>query len=182
MGDPFFVRFYVDDAISVEVQRLTGGVRCLLASASLASDHFRLLGNRRETDPPLLAARKVTSWETKLEVRGWEIDTVGMTITSPPAKLPQLRDLLRQWPDDRVSVSEVELTSLTGKLLHVCEVVRPGKSFIRRMLNQLGLSARKPWRDSLEMRRPSRRTTLMLTLEFNSDVTFWWLLVGGALL
>ena len=78
----------------------------------------------------------MTPWNAKLEVLGWEIDTVGMTITSPPAKLPQLRDLLRQWPDDRVSVSEVELTSLTGKLLHVCEVVRPGEFFVRRMLNQ----------------------------------------------
>ena len=160
---------------------MTGGVWCLLASASLASDHFRLFGNRRETDPPLLAARKVTSWDTKLEVLGWEIDTVGMTITLPPAKLVQLRDLLRQWPNDRVSASEVELRSLTGKLLHVCEVVRPGKFFVRRMLNQLGLSASKPWRDNLKMRRPSRRTTLMLTPEFHSDVTFWRLLVGGAL-
>ena len=78
--------------------------------------------------------------------------------------------------------SKVDWWSLTEKLLHVCEAVRPGQFFVRRMLNQLGLSARKPWRDSLEMRRPSRRTTLMLTLEFNPDVTFWWLLVGGALL
>ena len=98
--DPFFVRFYVDDAISVEIQRLTGGVRCWLASAPLASGQFRSFGNRRETDPPLLAARKVMSWDTKLEVLGWEVDTVSMTTTSPPAKLAQLRDLLRQWPDD----------------------------------------------------------------------------------
>ena len=115
MEDPSFVRFNVNDAISVEVQRLPVGVRCLLASASLASDHFRLFSNRRETDPPLLAARKVTSWDTKLEVLGWEIDTVDMTITVPPAKLGQLRDLLRQGPNDRVSASEVELRSLTGK-------------------------------------------------------------------
>ena len=91
MEDPSFVRFNVNDAISVEVQRLTVGVRCLLASASLASDHFRLFSNRRETDPPLLAARKVTSWDTKLELLRWEIDTVVMTITLPPAKLAQLR-------------------------------------------------------------------------------------------
>ena len=115
MEDPFFVGFYVDDAISVGVQRLTGGVWCLLASASIASDHVCLFGNRRETDPPLLEARKETSWDTKLEVLGWEIDTVDMTITVPPAKLGQLRDLLRQGPNDRVSASEVELRSLTGK-------------------------------------------------------------------
>ena len=115
----------------------------MLALASHASDHFRLFDNRRETDPSLLATRKVTSWDTKLEVIGWEVDMAGMTITLSPAKLAKLRDSLRQWPEDQVSASDVELRSLTGKLLHVCEVVRPGKFFIRRMLNQLWTVGKK---------------------------------------
>ena len=179
--DPFFVRFYVDDAILVEVQLLLGGIRCLRASESLSSDHFRLFGDRRVTDLPLLAARKVTSWDTRLEVLGWEIDTVGMTISLPPAKLARLRALLRQWPDDRAFASESELRTLTGKLLHVCEVVRPGKFFVRRMLNQLGLSSGSPWKDNLEMRRARKRKPLKLTPEFHSDVAFWRLLVEGVL-
>ena len=53
MGDPFFVRFHIDGVISVEVQRLTGGIACLRAWESLASDHVRLFSDRRETDRAL---------------------------------------------------------------------------------------------------------------------------------
>ena len=69
----FFVRYYVDDGIMVEMQSYRSGVRCLMASTSLASDHFRLFGERSSGDPPLLSARKNSSWDTQLEVLGWEI-------------------------------------------------------------------------------------------------------------
>ena len=40
----FLMRYYVDDAIVVELQWWPDGRRCLRAIQSLASDHFRLLG------------------------------------------------------------------------------------------------------------------------------------------
>lgn len=64
-----------------------------------------------------------------MEVLGWEIDTVAMKITLPTANLAKLRDLLREWPVDRIFASEKEVPSLLGNLLHACEVVRAGKFF-----------------------------------------------------
>ena len=57
--DIFFVRYYVDDDLMVEVQWCPSGIRCLMASASLASDHFRLFRERSARGPPLSSARKV---------------------------------------------------------------------------------------------------------------------------
>ena len=68
--DSFFVRFHVDDGVSVEVQWYPSGDRCLCASASLACDHFRLFRDRARTAPPLLSKHKITDWGTQLEVLG----------------------------------------------------------------------------------------------------------------
>ena len=67
----------------------------------------------------------------------WDIDAVAMTISVPLEKLERLRDTLNEWSRDRVVASEEELRSLIGRLMHLCEVVRPGKYFVRRMLNQV---------------------------------------------
>ena len=79
-------------------------------------------------------------WDTRLCVLGWDIDTVAMAISVPLEKLERLRDTLNEWSPDRVIASEEELHSLISRLLYLCEVVRPGKYFVRRMLNQEGLS------------------------------------------
>ena len=84
---------------------------------------------RSSRDPTLLAPRKISLWDTRLCVRGWDIDTVAMTISVPLEKLERLRDTLHEWSPDRVVASEEELRSLIGRLLHLCEVVRPGKYF-----------------------------------------------------
>lgn len=69
-------------------------------------------------DPPLLPAPNVSSWDTWLEGSGWEIDRVAMTIALISAKLVKLRDVLREWPADRLLASM--------KLLRFCEVVMAG--------------------------------------------------------
>lgn len=51
-NDSFFIGFYVDDGIRVEIQWFPNGDRCKRASESCASDHFRLLGERGEKTPP----------------------------------------------------------------------------------------------------------------------------------
>ena len=122
IDDNLFVRYYVDDSLMVEMKWYPSGIRCFIASSSLASDHFRLFGERSAREPPLLLARKVSSRDTRLEVLGWEIDTVVMTISLPSAKLAKIRDLLREWAADRLFASVKEVRSLVGKLLRVCEV------------------------------------------------------------
>lgn len=131
----FFVKYYVDDAILAEVRFTSDAERCLLASASFASDHFRLLGERHEGDPPILSVAKVSDWHTVAVVLGWERDTVQSTIRPPTTKLHNLRDLLDAWYPTRVRANVTEVRSLVGKLLHVSQVVRPGKFFVRRMLH-----------------------------------------------
>ena len=99
-----FTVFYMDDAALVEAIPESGSSsRCLQESTSLANDHFRLFGERSPGDPPLLASRKVSCWDSRLEVLGWDLDTVRMTTSIPPAQLARTRDLLRQWPAPAVT-------------------------------------------------------------------------------
>ena len=83
--------------------------------------------------------------DTRLCVLGWDIDTVAMTISVPLEKLERLCDTLHELSPDRVVASEEELRSLIDRLLHLCEVVRPGKYFVRRMINQVGLPPARAW-------------------------------------
>ena len=80
---PFFVLYYVDDGVLVEVQRWPDGRRCRRSSASLASDHYRLFGVEILKGSTLLASHKISLWDTRLCVLGWDIDTVAMTISVP---------------------------------------------------------------------------------------------------
>ena len=82
-GSRFFVRYCVDDGVLVEVQWWPDGRRCMRAVQSLASDDFRLLGVRGASDLPLLSARKISNWDTRLEVLGWLVDTEALMVTSP---------------------------------------------------------------------------------------------------
>ena len=182
----FWARSYVDDTIGVESLVCARGSRCLRASASLASDHFRLFGSRLPTDPPLLAPAKVSSWSTSLDVLGWTIDTVAMVICLTSAKLLQLRILLEAWPPSRTVASEYELRSLMGKLLHVSEVVRPGNFFVRRIINQLGMSPVRPWDERFGVSgagkgRRKLRACVRLGPEFHDDISFWRMVVQRAL-
>ena len=114
---------------------------------------------------------------------GWDIDTVAITISVPLKKLERLRDTLHEWSPDRVVASEGGLRSLIGRLLHLCEVVRPGKYFVRRMLNQVGLHPARTW--SANHHAPHTRAAssprIRLGPEFHADVSFWRLLVTGGL-
>lgn len=78
-----------------------------------------------------------------MEMLGWSIETAAMTISVPQEKMVQVRDVLAKWPVDR-RVAPVKLVRpLLGKLMHLSELVRPGKFFVRRILNQLGLAPLK---------------------------------------
>ena len=117
---------------------------------------------------------------------GWTIDTVAMVICLTSAKLLQLRILLEAWPPSRTVASEYELRSLMGKLLHVSEVVRPGKCFVRRIINQLGISPVRPWDEQFGVSgagkgRRKLRACVHLGPEFHDDISFWRMVVQRAL-
>lgn len=57
-----------------------------------------------------------------------------MMISLPLEKLNRLRDMIREWESKR-SCTKRELLSLIGYLQHACRVIRPGRSFLRRMID-----------------------------------------------
>ena len=78
-----------------------------------------------------------------------EIDSVAIAISLTKAKVAKLRGFLLKWPRSRRCALESEVRELVGKLLYANEVVRPGKVFVRRILNQLGLPPVKRWQEKL---------------------------------
>ena len=78
-----------------------------------------------------------------MEMLGWTIDTGSMMISVTQEKVAQLRAFLVEWPMDQRVATGKEVRSLLGKLLYSYEVVRPGKRFVRPILNQLGLAPLK---------------------------------------
>ena len=84
----------------------------------------------------IVASRKTEGPSTCLTVLGIEIDTNALELRLPVEKLEQLANLLGQWRGRR-SGSRVGLESLAGLLQHACKVVRPGRTFTRRIYNLL---------------------------------------------
>ena len=89
----------------------------------------------RELGVPI-AEHKRDGPTTCLTFLGIEIDTVAGELRLRPEKLQRLQALLESWGDRRVC-SRKELESLVGLLNHACKVVRPGHSFLCRMLDLL---------------------------------------------
>ena len=64
------------------------------------------------------------------------IDTMVGELRLPNSKLPRLMTPLQQWGTKRVCRRR-ELESLIDLLNHACKVVRPGRSFLCRLLDLL---------------------------------------------
>ena len=109
------------------------------AGQSLASDHFRLFGDRGVSDPPLSSTRKITNWDKLLEVLGWVIDTESLTVTLTAPKRLKVRVLFSVWPPSRASSSAKQVSQLVGFFMHVSFAFHPGSFFVHRMLASVGM-------------------------------------------
>ena len=85
---------------------------------------------------------------------------MAMEIRLPPAKLGEFQGILVSWSGRR-SCCKKELESLVGKLALACKVVRPGKTFLRRMFELLS-----------GVRQPHHH--ICLNVPFRSDLVWWW--------
>ncbi len=83
-----------------------------------------------------VAVEKLEGPSTRLTFLGIEIDTEEMVLRLPARKLEALQSLVSQWMGRRWCVKS-ELQSLAGKLQHATTVVRPGRSFLRRVFQLL---------------------------------------------
>ncbi len=106
-----------------------------------------------------LAPHKVEGPATTLTFLGIELDSVAAELRLPQAKLRELKVLVATWLTKRFCTVR-ELESLIGKLQHATKVVRPGRTFLRRMFELKG-SARKGQR------------FIRLNASFKSDLAWW---------
>ena len=83
-----------------------------------------------------LAEEKCEGPCTVLTFLGIEIDTVEMTLSLPAKNLDRIQEELQQWSLRR-SCSGHELESLIGLLHHAAHVVKPGRSFLHRLITLL---------------------------------------------
>ncbi len=83
-----------------------------------------------------LAQEKQEGPSTVITFLGIEIDTVEQVIRLPKEKLERLKTLMYEW-ERKKACTRAELESLIGTLQHACTVVRPGKSFLRRVISLL---------------------------------------------
>lgn len=82
-----------------------------------------------------MAQDKVEGPCHKLIFLGIQICTQTMTASLDNIKLFQLQQLLNEWENKKTS-SLQQLQSLIGKLNWVCSVVRPGRVFLRRIIDE----------------------------------------------
>ena len=83
-----------------------------------------------------IATHKTEGPATTVTFLGIHVDTLAGELRLPQDKLTRLQELLRQW-ERRKSCTCKELESLIGLLNHACKVIRPGRAFLRCMIDLL---------------------------------------------
>ena len=112
-----------------------------------------------------VAMDKLEGPATLITFLGIELDTGCMTLRLPQEKITELRSLLEEWQTKKVCLTK-DLQSLVGKLQHACKVVRPGRTFLRRMFDLLkGV--------------PRRQRFIRLNTAFRSDLAWWGTFMEG---
>ena len=107
-----------------------------------------------------IAAHKTEDPGTLLVFLGIEIDNRAMEVRLPTEKLHRLQQEIEKWQYRR-ACTKSELLSLIGQLQHACCIVRPGRSFLRRMI-------------SLSSTVKELHYRVRLNREFRSDLQWWF--------
>ena len=106
-----------------------------------------------------LASEKSMGPCTCLDYIGFLLDTIAMEVRLPKEKLARLVYAIRAWKYKKYCTKH-ELESLIGQLQHASAVVRPGRSFLRRMII-LAKSKSQP------------SHPLRLNTSFRADLAWW---------
>ena len=83
-----------------------------------------------------VATHKQEGPAESLTFLGFQLDSLAMEVRLPQDKLVEILGIARQWLGKK-GCRRSELESLVGKLAHASTVVRPGKTFMRRMFELL---------------------------------------------
>ena len=92
---------------------------------------------------------------------GIEMDTVRGQLRLPAEKLARLRALLARWATRR-SCRRRDLESLVGTLQHACLILKPGRAFLRRIIDLLRIPGATKGHHHIRLNR-----------EFRADLQWW---------
>ena len=106
-----------------------------------------------------IAQDKLEGPTTTLSFLGLQFDTVAGDLRLPEEKLGRLRQELSEWLT-RKACTKRELQSLIGSLQHAASVVRPGRSFLRRLIDLMKIAKQPGFK-------------LRLNLSARSDILWW---------
>ena len=81
-----------------------------------------------------LSPEKIIGPLTQIVYLGIEINSITMSISVPDEKYQEIMAILPRWLNKR-SCTKQQLLSLIGKLSFICKVVRPGRIFLRRLID-----------------------------------------------
>lgn len=107
-----------------------------------------------------IALDKLAGPCTVLTYLGIEIDTVNMVTQLSQEKLVDIVSKLKTW-STKSQTSKRELLSLIGSLSFACKVIKPGRMFLRRLID-------------LSITAPYLHSKITITTESNKDI-LWWL-------
>ena len=79
-------------------------------------------------------SQKIVGPSTVITFLGIEIDSNQMVCRLPPDKLVDIKLLINSWLSKK-TCKKRDLLSLIGKLSFACKVVKPGRIFLRRLIN-----------------------------------------------
>ena len=117
-----WVAHYLDDFITMGPP---GGRECQ------SNIDLMLVACRRLGVP--IAPEKCAGPASVMVFLGFELNTDEMVIRLPHGKLQRILSLIREWVGKK-SCRKRELESLLGHLQHAATVVRPGRTFVRRLI------------------------------------------------
>ena len=112
-----------------------------------------------------VAPEKIEGPSMRLTFLGIEMDTENLILRLPVDKLTTLKEMVREWLPKKACTLR-DLQSLAGKLQHACKVVRPGRTFLRRVFELLK-GCKK------------RQTFVRLNAAIRSDLMWWHLFLDS---
>ena len=139
---------YLDDFLLISSSSEAEGATAL----ALALEKCRQLGVP-------IASHKTEGPTTTITFLGIELDTVAQTMRLPSEKLGRLQRMIEGWSGRRSCIKR-DLQSLIGLLQHASSVVRPSRTFLRRIIALLSVA-----------KRPHHR--IRLNAGFRSDFQWW---------
>ena len=155
-GDaPFDTDPFLDDNLQAEVNHED---RPLKASAALEYGHYQLFGHRGEE---VIQRAKATNWASQASILGVGVCTHTMTVFLMEDQSQELHELLYSVfvPALRAATPR-RIMSLVGKLRCRAYCIRPGRFFLRRLINAAGCL---------------RHLDILIPLgpEFHADLAMW---------